>query len=121
VLHKQPFILAGEPAQYQYLKSLGYRTFEEYLLISNYGTIADEDKRLDAVVVNTKHWIENKHLYNMQHDIEHNYQLLLKEFDDKNNLLAQFGTDYNISKSEIDFYFNGIGYDRIIRKIPNDV
>lgn len=121
VLHKQPFILAGEPAQYRYLKSLGYRTFEEYLLIHDYGTIGDEDKRLDAVVVNTKHWIENKQLYNMQQDIEHNYQLLLKEFDDKNNLLAQFETDYNIPKSEIDFYFNGIGYDRIIRKIPNDI
>lgn len=121
VLHKQPFILAGRPEQYQYLKSLGYRTFEEYLLISNYGTIDDEDKRLDAVVVNTKHWIENKHLYNMQPDIEYNYQLLLKEFADKNKLLSHLETDYNIPKSEIDFYFNGIGYDRIIRKIPNDV
>jgi hypothetical protein len=119
VLHKQPFIFAGEPAQYHYLKSLGYRIFEEYLLIPNYGTIADEDERLNAVVANTKHWIENKHLYNMQQDTEHNYQLLLKEFDDKNKLLSQFETDYNIPKSEIDFYFNGIGYDRIIRKIPN--
>lgn len=119
ILHKQPFILAAEPDQYRYLKSLGYRTFEEYLLIPNYGTIANEDDRLNAVVANTKHWIENKHLYNMRQDIEHNYQLLLKEFDDKNKLLSQFETDYNIPKSEIDYYFGGLGYDRIIRKIPD--
>jgi len=120
ILHKQPFILAAEPDQYGYLTSLGYRTFEEYLLIPNYGNIIDEDERLNAVVANTKHWIENKHLHNMQQDIEHNYRLLLKEFDDKNKLLSQFETDYNIPKSEIDFYFNGIGYDRIIRKIPDE-
>lgn len=120
ILHKQPFILAAEPDQYRYLKSLGYRTFEEHLIIPNYGTIEDEDKRLNAVVANAKHWIENKCLYNMHADTEHNYQLLMKEIEYQNKLLSQFETDYVIPKSEIDFYFNGTGYDRIIRKIPND-
>ena len=120
ILHKHPFIFAGHPDQYNYIKYLGFKTFEDYLLIPDYGNIADENERLNAVVANTEYWIKNKHLYDMQEDVEHNYRILLNEINDKNQLLNKFKLEYNISDDEIDFYFNGKGYDRIIRKIPND-
>lgn len=121
-LHKHPFILAGEPEQFEYIKYLGYRTFEEYMLIKDYAYIKDENKRLDAVVQNTKYWLENKdkHIEDIRKDVEYNYNLFMKEIDDKNKLLKKFETEYNVPRSEIDYYFNGVGYDTIIRKIPDD-
>jgi len=92
------------------------------MLIPNYAYIEDENKRLDAVVENTKHLLENKDNYikQLRKDAEYNYNLFIKEVEDKNKLFNKFEKEYNIPRQEIDYYFNGIGYDRIIRKIPND-
>ena len=120
-LHKHPFIFAGEPEQFEYIKYLGYKTFEDYMLIKDYAYIVDENDRLDAVVKNTQHWLKNKDTYikQIQEDVEYNYNLFMKEIEDKNNLLNKFETDYGIPRKEIDYYFNGLGYDTIIRKIPD--
>lgn len=119
-LHKHPFILAGEPEQFEYIKYLGYKTFEEYLLIKDYAYITNENDRLDAVVENTRYWINNKdkHIKDIHKDVEHNYSLFMKEIDDKNKILEKFEKDYNIPHSEINYYFNATGYDTLIRKIP---
>ena len=121
-LHRHPFIFAGEPEQFKYIKYLGYKTFEEYMLIPEYAYIQDENARLDAVVKNTRHLLNNKKIYinEMHKDVEYNYNLFMQEIEDKNKLLNKFENKYGISRAEIDYYFNGLGYDRIIRSIPDD-
>lgn len=121
-LHKHPFIFAGEPEQFRYIKYLGYKTFNEYMLIPDYAYIEDENKRLDAVVKNTKHLLKNKEYFikQLRKDAEYNYDLFMKEVKDKDKLFDKFEQEYNIPREEIDYYFNGVGYDRIIRKIPDD-
>lgn len=116
-LHKQPFIFAGEPQQFEYIKQLGYKTFEDYMPIKNYAYIEDENKRFDAIIENTRFWIENKNIDILRQDVEHNYNLFREEIDSKNTLLNTFEKEYNIPRNEIDYYFNGVGYDTIIRKI----
>jgi hypothetical protein len=122
-LHKHPFILAGEPKQFDYIKYLGYKTFEDYMLIKDYAYIQNENDRFDAIVKNTQHWLENKDKYidRILTDVEYNYNLFMREIEDKDQILNMFEKEYNIPRTEIDYYFNGIGYDTIIRKIPNGI
>jgi hypothetical protein len=75
IANKHPFIMVATPNTLIYLRSLGFKTFEEYTLIKNYDTIIDPQERLDAVVQNTKYFIENKHKYiaEINADVEHNF------------------------------------------------
>lgn len=122
-LHRHPFIFAGEPEQFEYIKYLGYKTFEDYMLIKDYAYIQNENDRLDAVVKNTQYWLENKNKYIEQIiiDAEHNYNLFMKGIDETNKILDKFENEYNVPRSEINYFFNGVGYDTIIRKIPDDI
>lgn len=78
VINRMPFIMSGYANSLEYLKTSGYCTFENYLPIEHYDRVQDTEQRLDAVVMNTKFWID--HIHNqkdrIQQDIEHNYQLL---------------------------------------------
>lgn len=121
-LHKQPFILAGWPDQMRYLKKLGYKTFEEYMLIPDYAYIEDEDARLNAVVKNTKYFLETHMLYNekIKKDVEHNYNLLFEYIKKQDDILKHFVYDLNISQEQIDFYTNQTGYKNLVMRPPND-
>ena len=79
IVNRQPFIMSGYPQSLQYLKQSGYRTFDNYLPIPDYDSIADQEQQLDAVVKNTKFWIDNIHAQEKEiaTDVEYNYQLLL--------------------------------------------
>lgn len=120
-LHRHPFIFAGHPGQFDYIKKLGFRTFEEYLLIKDYAYIEDESQRLDAVVKNTEHWLNNlnKNLNSIQDDVEYNYKHFFYHIEKQNKLYDYFKKDLAVPNEDIDFYLNGIGYTKIIRNIPD--
>jgi hypothetical protein len=120
-LHRHPFIFAGHPGQFEYIKKLGFRTFEEYMLIKDYAYITDESQRLDAVVKNTEYWLTNIHenLDAIQQDIEHNYKQFFHHIEKQNKLYDYFKKDLAVPTEDIDFYLNGIGYTKIIRSIPD--
>jgi len=122
-LHKQPFILAGWPDQMRYLKKLGYKTFEEYMLIPDYAYIEDEDQRLNAVVKNTKHFLEThtSHSEAIALDVEHNYNLLFKYIKEQDATFIYFNTVLGISQEQIDFYTDQTGYKNLVMRPPTDV
>jgi MoaA/NifB/PqqE/SkfB family radical SAM enzyme len=120
-LHKQPFILAGWPDQMRYLKKLGYKTFEEYMLIPDYAYIEDEDERLNAVVKNTEYFLKNHKKYSDQitADVEHNYKKLFEYIQKQDDLLKYFNQELNISQEQIDFYTNQTGYKNLVMRPPH--
>ena len=65
--------------------------FEDYMLIKDYGYIKDSNEQMDAIVKNTKYFLENSYrfLENIKEDIEHNKQTFWK--------LAQ--QNYNLCKN----------------------
>ena len=75
IANKHPFIMSSVPNTLAYLCGIGFKTFEEYTLIKDYDTIVNPQIRLDAVVQNTKYFIENKHNYadEINADIEYNF------------------------------------------------
>lgn len=120
ILYKHPFVFAGHPDQFRYLKTLEFKTFEEYMLIKDYAYIEDEEKRLDAVVKNTKYFLEKYStiLDNIKNDVEYNQQLLLKLIKDQETMLEKFKNEFNISSDEVDWFFNQTGYSHLIRNLP---
>lgn len=122
-MHRHPFILAGWPDMMDYLKYLGFKTFEEYMLIKDYAYIKDENKRMDAVVTNTEYFLDNmhKHTEKILKDTEHNYNLFFHEVRKQEDIFNLFELTYGVPRQEIDYYFNCTGYNRIIRKLPDDI
>lgn len=99
VLNRLPFIMAGNVDTLKYLQTVyKLRTFEQYLPRSDYDTIVESEKRLDAIVENTHYLLQNasKKAQEINHDVEHNYkqtmlmihqnQLAIADFLRHNNL-----------------------------------
>jgi hypothetical protein len=78
IVNRRPFLMAGPDKALARLKNIGFRTFENYLLIQ-YDDIENTEQKLDAIVTNARHWVDNIHLYTdgIAQDIEHNYQLMI--------------------------------------------
>ena len=122
-LMKQPIIFAGWPGQFKYLKKLGYKTFEEYMIIPEYALFEDENERLDAVVKNTQHFLKTHQIYkdNILKDVEHNYNLLHKYIKKQDDLLTHFSNVLNISDNEISHYTEIQGYKNLLMRVPDNV
>jgi hypothetical protein len=107
LVNRHPFIFSSTPEMYNYLKDQGFKTFEEYMLIKDYGNIVDEIQRLDAIVENTKYFLDNFKLHEEQIkiDIEYNYELFFKKIRNNYNFLDLLNTQYSIGKEEINFWF----------------
>jgi hypothetical protein len=74
VINNHPFILVDSPTRFRYCKDIGLKMFEEYMLIPEYGFIEDNEKQMDAVVLNVQHFLKNasKNVELIKADIEHN-------------------------------------------------
>jgi len=110
---KHPFVFAGYPEQFNYIKSFGLRTFEEYMLIKDYAFIQNEEDRLDAVVVNTKYFLENykQHKEEIQQDIEHNYNVFISIAEQERVFLRNLA----ISDSERSYWFEQTGFSHLLK------
>jgi len=78
IANRMPFIMAGYSDNLKYLKESGYCTFENYLPVPDYDLIQNMESRFEAVVENTKFWLENIHNQKdqIEKDVEHNRRLL---------------------------------------------
>lgn len=125
VFHKHPFLFAGEIGQYEYMKKLGFKSFEEYLPFPDYGIMPNEEDRLNALVANTKFWLENEARLakEIEQDVEYNYNLALKHVQEQIEFIDNLQKEYSLSPEDIDYYFNQTGYQNVIVKPPlyNDV
>lgn len=107
IFNRHAFLLAGTPKMYSYAKSLGLNMFEDFMLIKDYGSIEDAEEQLDAIVVNTKHFLKHnrKHRIAIEQAIEHNYVRMLELIDINCQVVKQlqnYGADTNL----LDKYFN---------------
>ncbi len=120
-VQRHPFIFAGTPDMYDYIQELGFKTFSEYMKISDYGSIVDEDERLNAVVENTKYFLDTyrKNLHDINQDIEHNYKRFFELADQNNNSLDMLKTRFGISQRDIDTWFNQKGFGHLVRIYGN--
>jgi hypothetical protein len=111
VLNHQPFVVASKVGYLKKFKSLGYRTFENYMKIDDYDQIVDSQERLDAVVVNTQNFANNHAdiIKQVNEDVEHNYNNLI---DCVNNEYAKLERIFNISDREI--------LDRVLGIVSDD-
>lgn len=61
IVNEHPFIMAGNKGVLAELRHLGFNTFEHLVLHKEYDSIIDLDQRLDAIVGNAQHWLNNLH------------------------------------------------------------
>jgi hypothetical protein len=74
IVNKHPFIMTSTTNSLAYLKSLGFRTFEQYLPVSNYDSIINNDDRLVAICKNFSGFFDNGNIHQINEDIEYNFQ-----------------------------------------------
>lgn len=117
VINRHPFILADSAERFDFVKSLGLRTFENYLKIPNYAYIDDEDERLDAIVVNTEYFLNNyqSHINEIAQDIEHNFQLFFKIASENYKLTSLLNTVHNVSPQDIARWFEQKSFIHLLR------
>jgi hypothetical protein len=117
--------MASSPGTLAKLKSLGFKTFENYMLDSEYDQITDNSARLQAIVNNVEYFMNTHrdHVDSITLDVEHNFQL----FKDLARLeiakLQSFLNSNNTAYSEKDTMdmikkidFNTVGLSADIRK-----
>ena len=98
ILNRRPFIIASEVGLLTKLKQMGFRTFEQYLLDPEYHNITDDEKRLNAVVENTKYWLDNIdiHADAILDDVEYNFQLFQNLISQEQKKLKNKIKEYNL-------------------------
>jgi Mn-dependent DtxR family transcriptional regulator len=103
ILNSQPFIMASSTNTLARLRDMGFRTFEQYLKISNYDQISDDEDRLDAIVENTQYWVENINQYSkdIQADVEHNLQNYYQLAEHNRTLLKNLISENNLKTTEL--------------------
>jgi hypothetical protein len=95
IINRRPFLMASSKGTLEKLKKMGFKTFENYTKM-HYDNIVSSEKRLDAIVINTKYWIDNMHNYvdDIEKDVEYNYQRLLELAQTNSNKLLQLIDKY---------------------------
>ena len=116
-VQRHPFLHASTPEMFKYIKELGFKTFEEYMLIKDYAYLPNEQDRLDAIVENTKHFLANYQAYQLdvEADIEHNYNLFYKLANKNLETLDYIKNKFHIEQYEIDKWFNQKGFHHLVR------
>ena len=85
---KMPFLIYGSPGTLRVLKSLGYRTFSDYI-DESYDLELNDVKRLNKIIHEIKKlsFLDNDEFIKMYSDIEHildwNQKLFLKRFENQ--------------------------------------
>lgn len=115
IINNHPFIFAGPTEQFEYIKSLGFKTFENYLPIKKYAYIEDEDKRFNAIVKNTQYLLKNNNR-DIANDVRHNYNRYLDILETQNLLFNRLENDMAVPRAEINHYLDNEGLDHLVRE-----
>ena len=103
ILNKHPFIMASAAGTLCYLRTLGFRTFENYLPNPNYDSIIDPDLRLAAIVTNIAAFpdILIKFRNRINEDVEHNYATLKNIAQADRHYLEELYSTHTLNLSEL--------------------
>jgi hypothetical protein len=103
ILNNLPFIMAGDNNSLLKLNKMGFRTFEKYLAIPDYDQILDEEKKLDAIVENTTHWISSMiNKDQIEEDVRHNHQKLIELANENLKNLQNVCVKYGIDPTRVE-------------------
>ena len=87
IINHHPFLLASTLGALTKLEEMGFRVFRKYMAIPHYDSIIDIEERMQAIVTNTKYFLDNYSINKDQikEDVHFNYNQYLvvvkKEFD----------------------------------------
>lgn len=114
IVNRHPFIFAGEVEQYQYLVSKGLKTFEEYMI--PYGQVSNEDNRFDIIVSNAKVFLQTikESTAAIHNDIEHNFNIFVREAERNNSLLDFLSNNYSITQEELTKWFRQKSFTHLV-------
>ena len=102
ILNNVPFILAGDRGSINKLKQMGFKTFENFLPIPNYDSIENIEEKLNAIVINTKFWINNmNHKDEIRKDVDHNYKRMSHLAEENKKTLEKICIKYGIDTARI--------------------
>lgn len=103
ILNNLPFIMAGDNNSLHKLRNMGFRTFEQYLPIVDYDQILDKEKKLDAIVKNTSHWISSMiNKEQIAEDVRHNHQQFFNLADINLKNLENVCKKYGIATTRVE-------------------
>jgi hypothetical protein len=104
VINNHPFIVADHPDRFTFMKTVGLKTFEEYLAVQNYAILPNEIDRLNTVVSNTQYFLDNVSKYKEQitKDIEHNKNVMFGILNKNNELVDWLHTHLSVTTDSID-------------------
>ena len=103
ILNKLPFIMAGDRGSLDKLKKLGFKTFENFLPISNYDDVIDPEQKLDAIVTNTEFWINNmKDKEDIKQNVIANYHRINELALQNKKILENICIEYGIAPHRIE-------------------
>lgn len=116
-VQRHPFIHASNPEMFNYIKELGFKTFENYMAIPNYALMLNEEDRFDAIVENTKYFLKN---YNsnrkkIEKDVNFNYNKFFILVQENFKILDRIIKDFGVKQVDIDKWFNQKGFSHLIR------
>jgi hypothetical protein len=105
ISYKHPFILVGTSGSLLFLKDLGFRTFDNYLPISTYDALKDAKERMTAIVTNIAAFpsIIKEYRYQIEEDIEYNYQHLKNLVVTDKNLLKSLYEQNNLDTANLEY------------------
>lgn len=96
ILNHHPFIFAGDVGGLAYIRSLGFETYDHMLAVPHYDEISNIEDRLNAIVINTRYWLEND-FHQEQIEIAHFNLTRLKELYKENlDKILNFQLDHNM-------------------------
>jgi hypothetical protein len=103
-----PFLFAGNVQMFEYIKDLGFKTFENYLPYPEYATVKDESKRLKLLVDNLEYILHNR--VNFSKDVEYNKTHFFNLAKENARILKTL----NASSAELNHYFNKTGFGHLL-------
>lgn len=103
-----PFLLAANPTIFKYIKELGFKTFEEYFPLKDYGTDYPEEQRLKKLIENLKFFLHNK--IDFKKDVEFNRKHFFRLAEQNEKILKSIDAD----EKQIKFYFDRKGFGHLL-------
>jgi hypothetical protein len=113
IANKHPFILAGDIGHLNKMKSLGFKTFENFMLHSEYNNVnkVDDNIRLNKIIENHTYFLNNfkNNISEINYDVEWNFQQFQKrgkiELKKITDLIIHIRYESEISEFDLFNYF----------------
>lgn len=96
LFNRIPWLIAGQPGSLAWLRSEGYSTFDNHLL-EPYDMILNGEQRLDAIVNNTKFWLQGIPDPDLvRQKIEHNFHRAVAQAQEYETVLKNLINEFDI-------------------------